>query len=96
MFDSQAPDADVVDAITDGARAEAAAAARRLAAIAELVTRRADGATDRAHWSCDNWDAIAAEVAAAQGISHALASAASASSTNRSVSGSLIRSVCQT
>ncbi|OBI51651.1 HNH endonuclease signature motif containing protein [Mycobacterium sp. E796] len=74
MFDCQTSDADVVDAISDGARAEAAAAARRLAAIAELVSRRADGPTDRAHWSCDNWDAIAAEVAAAQGISHALAS----------------------
>jgi hypothetical protein len=35
--------------------------------------RRADGPTDCAHWSCDNWDAIAAEVAAAQGISHAMA-----------------------
>ncbi|WP_369830705.1 DUF222 domain-containing protein, partial [Mycobacterium sp. 1245805.9] len=67
MFDSQMPDADVVDAITDGARAEAMAAARRLAAIAELVTRRPDGPADRAHWSCDNWDAMAAEVAAAQG-----------------------------
>jgi hypothetical protein len=68
-------DAAVVAAITEGARTEAAAGARRLAAIAELVTRRADGPTDRAHWSCDNWDAMAAEVAAAQSISHAMASA---------------------
>jgi hypothetical protein len=83
MFDYQLPDADslrsaadagVVAAIAEGARVEAAAAARRLAAIAELVGRRADGPTDCAHWSCDNWDAIAAEVAAAQGISHAMAS----------------------
>ena len=29
--------------------------------------------TDRAHWSRHNWDAMAAEVAAAQNISHALA-----------------------
>lgn len=71
---TRADDAGVVAAIADGARAEAAVAARRLAAIAELVSRRADGPTDRAHWSCDNWDAIAAEVAAAQGISHAIAS----------------------
>ncbi|OIN82623.1 DUF222 domain-containing protein [Mycobacterium malmoense] len=35
---------------------------------------RGAGRTDCAHWSCDNWDAIAAEVAAAQGISHAMAS----------------------
>jgi hypothetical protein len=69
-----ADDAAVVAAITEGARVEAAAAARRLAAIAELVARRADGPTDCAHWSCDNWDAIAAEVAAAQGISHSVAS----------------------
>ncbi|MGO9927511.1 MAG: DUF222 domain-containing protein [Mycobacterium sp.] len=69
-----ADDAQVVAAITRCARAEAAAAARRLAAIAELVARRADGPTDCAHWSCDNWDAMAAEVAAAQGISHGMAS----------------------
>jgi Domain of unknown function (DUF222) len=53
---------------------EAAAAARRLAAIAELVPRRDIGPTDYAQWSCDNWDAVAAEVAAAQGISHGMAS----------------------
>jgi hypothetical protein len=75
MFElTRADDAAVVAAIADGARAEAAAAARRLAAIAEWVTRRADGPTDRAHWSCDNWDAMAAEVAAAQSISHGMAS----------------------
>lgn len=53
---------------------EAAAAARRLAATAELVGRHAIGPTDRAYWSCDNWDAIAAEVAAAQHISRSMAS----------------------
>lgn len=77
MFDALLTDADdsaVVAAIAESARAEAAAAARRLAAIAELVTRHADGPTDCAQWSCDNWDAIAAEVAAAQNISHAMAS----------------------
>lgn len=67
-------DAAVVAAIASGAREEAAAAARRLAATAEFVHRHADGPTDCAHWSCDNWDAMAAEVAAAQGISHAMAS----------------------
>src|SRR6516225_353866 len=74
MFEYQVSDAAVVAAITEGARAEAAAAARRLAAIAELVARRADGPTESAHWSCDYWDAVAAEVAAAQHISHAMAS----------------------
>jgi hypothetical protein len=74
MFDSEVSDAAVVAAITEGARAEAAAAARRLSAIAELVARRADGPTECAHWSCDYWDAVAAEVAAAQHISHGMAS----------------------
>jgi hypothetical protein len=73
MFDS-ADDAVVVAAIAEFARAEAAAAARRLQAIAELVHRRADGPVDHGRWSCDNWDATAAEVCAAQGISHSMAS----------------------
>jgi hypothetical protein len=83
MFDSLPPDgtalasaddATVVAAITGWARAEAAASARRLAAIAELVRRRAVGSTRYGDWSCDNWDAMSAEVAAAQGISHGVAS----------------------
>jgi len=83
MFDSDLPDleelttadhATVVAAITGWAKVEAAASARRLAAIAELVGRGADGPTDSAHWSCDNWDAMAAEVAAAQNVSHGMAS----------------------
>ncbi|MEE6180086.1 DUF222 domain-containing protein, partial [Mycobacterium sp. 050134] len=36
--------------------------------------RHAQGPTESAHWSCDNWDAMAAEVAAAGHLSHALAS----------------------
>ena len=77
-FDTEAlqsaDDAVVVAAISEWARAEAVASARRLAAIAEWVRRHADGPTDCAHWSCDNWDAMAAEVGAAQGISHRMAS----------------------
>jgi len=71
---TSADDAAVVAAITSWTRAEAAASARRLEAIAELVRRHADGPTDCARWSCDNWDAMAAEVGAAQGISHRMAS----------------------
>jgi hypothetical protein len=67
-------DAAMVAAIEAFAREEAAAATRRLAAIAELVIRHADGPTDCARWSCDNWDAIAAQVAAAHNISHTMAS----------------------
>ncbi|OMC07026.1 HNH endonuclease signature motif containing protein [Mycobacterium sp. SP-6446] len=71
---AHADDAALAVAITQCARVEAAAAARRLAATAEFVGRHAVGPTDCAYWSCDNWDAMAAEVAAAQGISHSMAS----------------------
>jgi Domain of unknown function (DUF222) len=68
-----ASDGAVVDSITDFARAEAQDAARRLAWIGELVARRcADD--EHAHWACDEWDAAAAEVSAALGISSGRAS----------------------
>ena len=69
-----AEDSMVIAAITGWACVEAAASARRLAAIAELVRRRAGGPTDGAQWSCDNWDAMAAEVGAALHVSHGMAS----------------------
>ncbi|WP_375482980.1 DUF222 domain-containing protein [uncultured Mycobacterium sp.] len=70
-----ADDATLVAAIVGWARVEAAASARRLAAIAELVDRRVEGGSPECgRWSCDNWDAMAAEVGAAQGISHGMAS----------------------
>jgi Domain of unknown function (DUF222) len=84
MFDTALPDladlkgADdsmVVAAVTGWGLVEAAASARRLAAISELVGRRVvGGSPECGRWSCDNWDAIAAEVAAALGISHGMAS----------------------
>ena len=87
MFDNLGPealpgaeDAVVVGAIGDWARSEAAAAARRLAAIGELVARQCPSEGDpdvvdqRSKWACDPWDATAAEVAAALGISHRRAS----------------------
>jgi hypothetical protein len=65
----------VAAAITGWAQVEAAASARRLAAIAELVARQVEGGSPECErWSCDNWDAMAAEVAAAHGISHGMAS----------------------
>ena len=76
MFDTglrSADDAAVVSAVVEWARAEASASARRLAAIAELARRRC-GEDDRALWACDSWDAAAAEVAAALGLSHGRAS----------------------
>lgn len=76
MFDNDLRSADdgaVVAAIAQAAREEASAAARRLAAIAELARRRCcDDVRDR--WSCDSWDAAAAEISAALGISQGRAS----------------------
>lgn len=73
---AEADDAALVAAISGWARAESAAAARRLAAVGELVARRTRGtdAVNRSRWSCDYWDAAASEVAAAEQISHGMAS----------------------
>jgi Domain of unknown function (DUF222) len=65
-------DAELIDAITAEARASAVSDARRYAAIAELERRRNTG--EHAHWACDDWDAAAAEVAAALNIGHGRAS----------------------
>jgi hypothetical protein len=69
----RADDAAVAAAIGNWARVEAQAAARRLAAVAELTARRCDQG-ERADWSCDDWDGAAAEVSAALGVSHGRAS----------------------
>ncbi|MDT5397712.1 MAG: hypothetical protein QOK33_943 [Mycobacterium sp.] len=67
-----ADDATLIDTITGSARGEATAAAHRFAAIAELTERRcqSDLAKERELWACDGWDSAAAEIAAAQAISH--------------------------
>ena len=65
---------ELIAAIEDGARAEATAAARRLAAIAELVRRRVEDDDVRALWAFDPWDSAAAEVAAALNVGHRRAS----------------------
>ena len=69
MFDS-VPDATVVAAIGDSARAENIACARRLAAIAELYERRqipVEDGNGRELWRIDPWKAVAD----AQGITAA-------------------------
>jgi hypothetical protein len=71
---STADDAMVVAAIEEGARAEAAAGARRLAAIAELARRRVVEDDERAKWAFDGWASAAAEVAAAMTVGHRRAS----------------------
>lgn len=66
MFDS---DAHLVEAMAEAGRTEAAAAARRLAAVGELYARRASEWADRKLWCVDPFEAVAAEVSAAQNIS---------------------------
>jgi Domain of unknown function (DUF222) len=58
------------------ARVENAACARRLAAMADELERQlcADGSADREQWCLDNWDAVAAAIAAAQNVSLGVAS----------------------
>ena len=85
VFDESLPGPDALGDVDDGAvvaaiagwaRVEAAAAARRLAAVAELADRRNATAEegDSAHWACDGWDAASAEVAAAHRVGHRVAS----------------------
>ena len=77
MFEdfADADDGAIVAAIEESARVEAAAGARRMAAIAELVARRVEPDGDeRWYWACDSWDSAAAEVAAALNIGHRAAS----------------------
>lgn len=77
MFDGVS-DTALVASIGDSACAENIACARRLAAIAELYDRRQYWIEDghgRERWRVDPWEAVAAEVAAAQGITACAASA---------------------
>ena len=75
MFE-ELTDAALLDSIGTAARAENSACARRLAAIAELYERRVIPVEDghgRELWRIDPWEAVAAEVAAAQCITAAAA-----------------------
>ncbi len=69
--------AGLVDAISGAVRLERATAARRLFAVGELFLRREAerDASERESWRVDGWDYVAAEVAAAQGISRHKAAA---------------------
>ena len=74
MFDSlvtAAIDSRAADAVGAWARVENAACARRLFAMADELERMlaADGSLEREQWCLDNWDAVAASVAAAQNVS---------------------------
>jgi hypothetical protein len=79
MFDSLVAATDgTVGAGAAGAwaRVENAACARRLASTADMLEARwaAAGSAEREQWCLDNWDAVAAEVAAAQNVSTGVAS----------------------
>ncbi|AQT81255.1 hypothetical protein B1R94_21355 [Mycolicibacterium litorale] len=68
MFENVSADS-LVEEIGSSARAENVACARRLAAVAELYRRRVVMVEDgqgRERWRIDPWDAVVAEVAAAQ------------------------------
>jgi hypothetical protein len=80
MFDTELPvleavrgldEAGLVDVMRDAVRLESAVTARKFAAAAELFQRRLaeQDAVDREQWCIDGWEQVAAEVAAAQGIS---------------------------
>lgn len=66
MFDN---DVALIDVMGQSARDESAAIARRLAAVGELYARRAVEWADRELWCADPFEAVAAEVSAAQNIS---------------------------
>ena len=66
-------DAELIDVMGEATRDESTAIAQRLAAVAELYVRRC-GALAELDWCCaDGCDAVAAEIAAVQNISHARA-----------------------
>ena len=80
MFDMRLPevealcgldDAGLVDVMRDAVRLESAVTARKFAAAAQLYQRRRaeQDAEDREQWCIDGWEQVAAEIAAAQGIS---------------------------
>jgi hypothetical protein len=67
-------DASLVDAMGDATREESAAVARRFALIGELDARRAREWEERNLWCTDPYEAVVAEIAAAQNISRGRAS----------------------
>ncbi len=66
-------EADLIDVMGEASRDESTAIAQRLAAVGELYARRAAEWAERNLWCADPLDAVAAEVSAAQNISHARA-----------------------
>ncbi|WP_237570202.1 HNH endonuclease signature motif containing protein [Mycolicibacterium lacusdiani] len=76
MFEELATEAQTSRTVAGWARVEAAATARRLAAMVVLLDRAyaADGSADREQWYLDNWGAVAAEIGAEQNVTQGAAS----------------------
>jgi hypothetical protein len=76
MFEALATEAQTSRTVAGWARVEAAATARRLAAMVVLLDHAyaADGSADREQWYLDNWGAVAAEIGAEQNITQGAAS----------------------
>jgi len=67
-------DSALIDAMGEATRDESAAIARRFALIGELDARRAQEWAERNLWCTDPYEAVAAEISAAQNISRGRAS----------------------
>jgi hypothetical protein len=76
MFEALATEAQTSRTVAGWARVEAAATARRLAAMVVLLDEAyaADGSADREQWYLDNWAAVSAEIGAEQNITQGAAS----------------------
>jgi hypothetical protein len=72
MFEAMAA-VELIDVMGEATRDESTAIAQRLAAVAELFVRRSGELAECEWWCADACDAVAAEVSAAQNISHARA-----------------------
>jgi hypothetical protein len=66
-------DGELIDVMGEATRDESTAIAQRLAAVAELFVRRSGDLAGTEWWQADGCDAVAAEIAAVQNISHARA-----------------------
>ena len=72
MFED-ASDAGLLEVMGEATREESTCIAQRLMAVGELYARRATELAERNSWRSDATDEVAAEVSAAQNISHARA-----------------------
>ena len=66
-------DVDLIEVMGEATRDESTAIAQRLAGVAELFVRRSGDLAGTEWWQADGCDAVAAEIAAVQNISHARA-----------------------